>query len=322
MNILITSAGRRVSLIKAFQKEVKKSFQDGKVFSVDANPKESAACHISDGCYKVPRIEHPDYISVLLQYCIEKEIRLIIPTIDTELLILARNKQLFQDNNITIVITSTEFIEKCRNKREIHKFFESVDIATAKEYSKEEYTLPVFIKPYDGSRSKDIFLIRKKEDFRNYHFENSKLMFLEYIDHNEYEEFTCDMYYDKNHHLKCVVPRKRIEVRDGEVNKGLTQKNELVAILREKMSFINGAIGCFTAQFFLHKTNHKIYGIEVNPRFGGGYPLSYLAGANFPKWIIDEYLLDKTIDDQFDCWEDQLLMLRYDDEILVHGYKG
>ena len=66
----------------------------------------------------------------------------------------------------------------------------------------------------------------------------------------------------------------------------------------------------------------KIYGIEINPRFGGGYPLSYLAGANFPKWIIEEYLLDKTIDDKFNSWENDLLMIRYDDEVLVHGYKG
>lgn len=62
-------------------------------------------------------------------------------------------------------------------------------------------------------------------------------------------------------------------------------------------------------------------GIEVNPRFGGGYPLSYLAGANFPKWIMEEYLLNKEITDNFNSWESNLLMLRYDNEILVHDFK-
>ncbi|MEX0273573.1 MAG: ATP-grasp domain-containing protein, partial [Flavobacteriaceae bacterium] len=80
--------------------------------------------------------------------------------------------------------------------------------------------------------------------------------------------------------------------------------------------------GCLTAQFFMNRKGDKIYGIEINPRFGGGYPLSYLAGANFPQWIIKEYLMNGEMDDMFDCWESDLLMLRYDDEILVHGFKG
>ena len=77
-----------------------------------------------------------------------------------------------------------------------------------------------------------------------------------------------------------------------------------------------------TSQFFKHKNNNSIYGIEINPRFGGGFPLSYLAGANFPKWIIQEYLFDLEIEESFDVWENNLLMIRYDDEILVHGYHG
>jgi carbamoyl-phosphate synthase large subunit len=192
----------------------------------------------------------------------------------------------------------------------------------AKEYEKNNYKLPLFIKPIDGSRSVDTYVINKESDLTQYHFENDKLMFLEYIDHKLYDEYTCDLYYNQNHTLKCVVPRKRVEVRDGEVNKGLTSNNEIVAYVKERLNYISGAIGCLTAQFFLNKTNGNIYGIEINPRFGGGFPLSYLAGANFPGWIIQEVYADKTVDDKFDVWEDNLLMLRYDDEILVHGYKG
>jgi len=77
-----------------------------------------------------------------------------------------------------------------------------------------------------------------------------------------------------------------------------------------------------TCQFFMHKTTYKIVGIEINPRFGGGFPLTYHAGANYVKWIIDEYLLDKEIQEDFESWESDLLLLRYDDEILVHDYSG
>ncbi|WP_298488402.1 ATP-grasp domain-containing protein [uncultured Maribacter sp.] len=322
MNILVTSAGRRVSLVRAFQKELKYLYPTAKVFAADANPKESAACHAADSFFLVPRLSEDNYIEHLIAKCKEHHIKLIIPTIDTELLLLAKEEDKFIKNNITVLISSASFIQKCRDKRSIHDFFKSKKINIAEEYSKTDYKLPLFIKPYDGSRSIDTYLINTKEDFTDYHFENDKLMFLEYVDHKLHDEFTCDLYYDKKNTLKCIVPRKRVEVRDGEVNKGVTANNELVSYIKERLNHIDGAIGCLTAQFFLHKTNGSIYGIEINPRFGGGYPLSYLAGANFPKWIIQEYFQDIKIEENFNCWEDQLMMLRYDDEILVHGYKG
>ncbi|MEO9890985.1 ATP-grasp domain-containing protein [Aurantibacter sp.] len=322
MNILITSAGRRVSLLRAFQKELKKINPKSQVFASDMNPSLSAACQTADAYFEVPRLSDPTYIDVLIDLCKKNGIGLIIPTIDTELAILAKNKELLAANNIQAVIASTDFIGKCRDKRVIHDFFESKGIAIAKEYSKDNFELPMFIKPSDGSRSVDTYLIRSKEELTDYHFQNDKLMFLEYIDHDKFDEFTCDLYYDKKGDLKCVVPRKRIVVRDGEVNTGVTARNELVDYIKEHLSTIEGATGCLTAQFFKHHTEPKIYGIEINPRFGGGYPLSYLAGANYPKWILEEYVSDKEIEADFDCWEDDLLMIRYDDEILVHGYKG
>ncbi len=322
MNILISSAGRRVSLVRAFQKELKKVYPKGKVFASDANPKLSAACHVADGFFRVPMVTHPDYPDSLIQQCKDCDIRLIIPTIDGELLPMAINNELFAGKGIKAVISSEAFVGKCRDKRQIHQFFESRKVAFANEYAKDDYKLPLFIKPIDGSRSMDTYLINEETDLTDYHFANDKLMFLEYLDHDLHDEFTCDLYYGKDHRLKCIVPRKRLEVRDGEVYKALTVANSLVPYIKERLGYIEGAVGCLTSQFFKHKTEDKIYGIEINPRFGGGFPLSYLSGANYPKWIIQEFLRDEKIDEQFDCWERDLLMIRYDDEILVHGYKG
>ncbi|MGI9550969.1 MAG: ATP-grasp domain-containing protein [Aurantibacter sp.] len=322
MNILISSAGRRVSLVRAFQKELAKVFPQGKVFASDANPELSGACQIADGFFKVPRVTDSQYFEVLISECKKANIALMIPTIDAELLPLSKNKSLLEEHGITAIIASSDFVAKCRDKRQIHHFFESKGVAVAKEYDKNNFELPLFIKPVDGTRSIDTYLIRNEDELTDYHFENEKLMFLQYLDHELYDEFTCDLYYGKDNLLKCAVPRKRLEVRDGEVNKALTANNSLESYIRQNLGRIDGAVGCLTAQFFVHKNESKIYAIEINPRFGGGYPLSYLAGANFPQWIIEEYLSGKEIDDKFDCWEDELLMIRYDDEILVHGYKG
>ncbi len=323
MNILITSVGRRVSLVRAFQKELKEAFSQSKVFVTDFNPKLSAACYVADQYFEVPRIDDTSYIEILIELCQANDIVLIIPTIDTELLLLANNRKHFENLGIEIVVSSLDFVQKCRDKRKTHDFFQSQGIRNAEEYQRNNYSLPMFIKPYDGSRSVDTYVIKKEDDLTDYHFKNEKLMFLEYLDHDQYSEFTCDLYYSNNHKLKCVVPRKRLEVRDGEVYKALTQNNALVEYVKEHLNTINGAVGCLTVQFFLHNDDpSKIFGIEINPRFGGGFPLSYLAGANFPKWIIEEYLLGKEIENKFDSWEDNLLMIRYDNEILVHGYKG
>jgi carbamoyl-phosphate synthase large subunit len=320
MNILISAAGRRVSLVKAFQKELKSINPDSKVFTVDQFPELSSACRISDGFFTVPKINDEKYIDSLIDLCLSLNIKLIIPTIDTELLKLAKNKKRFLENNIKVVVSSISFINKCRDKRKIHEFFKSKNINIAKEYSKTNYKLPLYIKPYDGSSRVDNYIIKHKKEITKYHLSNKKFMFLEYINHEAFDEYTCDLYFDKNSSLKCVVPRKRIAIRSGEVDKGITLNNQLVDFIKTHLGDIKGAVGCITLQLFLEKQGTKIFGIEINPRFGGGYPLSYLAGANFPKWIIEEYLLNKDIEENFDCWETNLLMIRYDDEVLVHGY--
>jgi carbamoyl-phosphate synthase large subunit len=128
------------------------------------------------------------------------------------------------------------------------------------------------------------------------------------------------MYYDKTHHVKCIVPRKRMLIRAGEINKGVTCNNVIVEFLKTKLNHIDGAIGCLTLQLFLSRKTKRIVAIEINPRFGGGFPLSYHAGANYPLWLINEYFLNQEVS-YTDGWENNLLMLRYDDEVIVHGYQ-
>ncbi|MBS1549853.1 MAG: ATP-grasp domain-containing protein [Bacteroidetes bacterium] len=319
-NILITSAGQRVALVKAFQKEIKKLYPEAKVYTVDLNPILAPACHVSDGYRSVKKVTNSNYITDLLTICKEWNIKLIVPTIDTELIALSENKQLFLEAGIIPIVSSIDFVQACRDKRIINQFFIDHNIEIPQHIDKKNPTFPLFIKPYDGSLSKDIFLINTKEDLTDYHLSNPKLMFMEYIDHKKHSEYTVDTYYDKNNQLKCVVPRKRIFVRAGEVNKGVTHKNEIVEYVKQRLSYIDGAVGCLTMQFFFNTESKRVIGIEINPRFGGGYPLSYLAGANYPKFLIDEYILEKNIH-YYDEWENNLLMLRYDDEVLVRNYE-
>lgn len=318
MNILITSAGQRVSLVKAFQTELTKYYPEGEVCTTDMDPLLSPACQVADRHFKVKRVTHPDYIQQLLAIAVRHNIKMIVPTIDTELQVLANHKPLFLAKGIHPIISSTGFIQKCRDKRKVNRFFQARGIEVPRSVDKDHPTFPLYIKPYDGSLSSDNYLIHSKEELTAYHMTNEKLMFMEYINREEYDEYTVDMYYGKDHCVKCIVPRKRIVVRAGEVNKGQTDYNEIVPFLRRRMEYIRGAVGCLTTQVFLNRTTGHIIGIEINPRFGGGYPLSYHAGANYPDYLIREYFWKEQLS-YTDRWEKDLLMLRYDDEILVHA---
>lgn len=320
MNILITSAGQRVSLVKSFQSELKKISPDAKVFTADLNPILAPACHVSDGYFKVSRVTEDSYIDELIKICIENNIKLIIPTIDTELLTLSINSEKFELNNITALVSNYDFIQKCRDKRLTNQFFQDNNIEIPKQYSLGDLKFPVFVKPCDGSLSKGIFIANSQDEIKLEHRKNEKLMYMELISSEDYDEYTVDCYYDKYANLKCVVPRQRLVVRAGEVNKAVTRKNFIVEHFFRHISNLDGARGCLTIQVFLHKHQPIIKGIEINPRFGGGYPLTYLSGANYSKWVLEEYLLNKSIS-VFKEWENNLLMLRYDAEVLVHEFE-
>lgn len=308
-----------MSLIRFFKAELQRVFPEAKLYVTDAEPDFSAACYVADGAFKVRKNHQDGYIEELFTLAVRLGVKVIIPTIDTELKVLANNKEVFANAGITILTCSSPLIEIFGDKRKTSSFFGEYDIETPHIYDKHNLKYPLFIKPFDGSMSADTFYIESPKHLTEYHLSNERFMFMEYMDSNLYDEFTIDMYYDQNSILRCLVPRKRIEVRGGEINKGITAKGYVFEFLKKRLKILNGAVGCVTMQLFYNPQNQHIKAIEMNPRFGGGYPLAYLAGANYPRYIIQEYLLNKPVE-QFDDWEENLLMLRYDNEILIHDF--
>ena len=315
-NILITSAGKRVALTRCFKETLTRFFPEAKVFTTDMNPAMAPAGYVSDGCFKVPRVTDASYPSLLLDICEKNDVGMVIATIDTELLLLADLKASFQEKGICVMVSDRPFVEMCRDKRNTGAFFERHGIRVPKNIDKYHPTFPMFAKPYDGSLSANLHYIRTADELTQEILDDPKLLFMEYIDKSVYKEYTVDMYYGRDHHVKCIVPRERIEIRAGEINKGWTAKNEILTFLRDKLEYVEGCVGCICVQVFFHPETHDMVGIEINPRFGGGYPLSYMCGGNFPELLIREHFLNEDVA-YFDTWKDGLLMLRYDDAIFV-----
>lgn len=317
-NILITSAGKRVVLTRMFQTELKKKFPEAKVYTTDINPEMAPACIESDGYFKVPVVTDKNYMETLLSICIKHQIGLIVPTIDPELIVLSNEIERFKELGIHIIVSSPDIISYCRDKRKTSQFFEEHRIRVPETRDIHHPKYPIFAKPYDGSRSVGIHVIRDENDLSRDILNNPKLMFMEYIDKTEYKEFTVDMYYGKDNRVKSIVPRERIEIRTGEINKGITRKNYLVDYLKERLGYLPGVIGCICIQFFYRESDNDVVGIEVNPRFGGGYPLSCYAGANYPALLIEEYFCNQAIE-YSDNWKNNTLMLRYDADVIVYN---
>ena len=315
-NILITSAGQRVALVRGFQETLKRFFPEGKVYTTDMNPKLAPAAYVSDGCFEVPRCTSEDYIESLLTICLGNDIGLIVPTIDTELAILSANKEIFANQGIFVSVSDYEFVMMCRDKRNTGEFFEKHGIRVPKPIDKYHPSFPMFAKPYDGSLSTNLHYIKNADELTEEILSDPKLLFMEYIDKEVYKEYTIDMYYGRDHKVKCIVPRERIKIRAGEINKGLTEKEPLTSYLYERLEKIEGCIGCICIQVFLNPSTRDVVGIEINPRFGGGYPQTYAAGGNYAENLIREFFLDEEIQYK-DDWKDHLLMLRYDDAMYV-----
>ena len=315
-NILITSAGKRVALTRYFKETLCRFYSDAKVFTTDMNPEMAPAGYVSDGCFKVPRVTSPDYPDILLNICKKNEVGMVIATIDTELLLLADLKDSFRRLGIMIIVSDRNFVEVCRDKRNTGSFFERHGIRVPRGIDKYHPTFPLFAKPYDGSLSTNLHYIKTVDELTQEILDDPKLLFMEYIDKKVYQEFTVDMYYGKDNRVKCIVPRERIEIRAGEINKGRTVKNEILTYLKEKLGFVKGCVGCICVQLFFHQETEDMVGIEINPRFGGGYPLSFMAGGNYPELLIREYFRGEDIC-YSDNWKDGMLMLRYDDAIYV-----
>ena len=315
-NILITSAGQRVALVREFQETLQHFFPEAKVFTTDMNPKFAPAAYVSDGCFEVPRCTSDDYVETLLLLCNEKGIGMIVPTIDTELAILSANNDLFLKRGVFVSVSDYDFVMMCRDKRNTGEFFEKHGIRVPRAIDKYHPIFPLFAKPYDGSLSTNLHYIKNAAELTKEILEDPKLLFMEYIDKDVYKEYTVDMYYGKDHKVKCIVPRERIKIRAGEINKGLTEKEPLTQYLYDRLETIDGCVGCICIQVFLNPQTCDVVGIEINPRFGGGYPQTYAAGGNYPELLIRENFLGEKIE-YFDDWKNHLLMLRFDDAVYV-----
>jgi len=320
LNILFTCIGRRVSLLNSFRQAAKQLKINGSFFGTDTS-ELSSALRLCDRGFKVKPITHAGYIKQLLSIVKTNRVKLLVPTVDLDLKLLAQNKSKFAALGCCVLVSAPQVVDICQDKRKTYRFLVrngfdtpvtvSVRSALTKQIAGKKLNWPCFLKPWDGYASRGNAVVKNRKELLFFAKRIPNVICQEFIEGTEH---TCDVYVDFNMKVRCVVPRKRIETRAGEVSKGQINKNPRIMSESARLVETLGAgPGVITLQLFL-TPDEKIKFIEINPRFGGGVPLSIKAGADFPKWILQE-LLGRKLNIRFDGFKDGLIMLRYDSEV-------
>ena len=316
LNVLILSAGRRVELIKCFKNAASKLGVEGSVVAVDCS-QTAPALYFADKFRLVPRIDSGEYISSLIDICNEEKISLVVPTIDTELLLLAENRKKMEERtNARILVSDLSVVNICRNKLNTQAYMEShgfkiPHLYTAAELRKDNLEFPLFVKPIDGSSSIDAYKVNNRGELDAILTLVRNPMVQDYMDGDEY---TIDVFLDFDSNIITMVPRLRIAVRSGEIAKGRIVKDaQIMEDVRRLMEELK-PIGHITVQ--CRKTYRGIEYIEINPRFGGGAPMSIMAGAdscmNLYRLLRGEVL---TYNEDY---RENVTFLRFDSSIMLN----
>jgi carbamoyl-phosphate synthase large subunit len=321
--ILISSAGRRVELIRCFRDGAAHLGIDLRVIAVDVDPAMSAACQIADVAIRVPRCDHPEFIDALLGICLQHEVDLVVPTIDPELEPLSAQAARFREIDVDLVVAAPEVVRLARDKLRTAHFLAGRGVPAPRSGRLEEvmadpdaWPWPLMLKPRAGSSSVGIRILSSPDHLAELGGSRDYLA-QELLQGDEY---TVNLFFERAGRLRCAIPHQRCEVRAGEVAKGITRRHpELEAIAWALGEALPGARGALCFQAVVDAAGRAVV-FELNARFGGGYPLAHRADARFAQWLLEE-TTGRPLS-AHNHWQDGVLMLRYDHAVFCPAPGG
>lgn len=314
LTLLISCVGRRVELVQAFRAAARRLNVALRVVATDRSATAPAfAC--ADAAEIAPSIDAAEYVPHLLDLAGRYRAAALIPTIDTDLPVLAANREAFEQIGCTPLIGGPDIIRICRDKVETYRFLRRAGIDTPDTHLPGELPagaalkFPYIVKPRFGSASLQVHKIDGQGDLDYYLGKGDQPIVQEFV---EGVEHTLDVYVGLSGQPRCVVPRRRWQTRGGEVSKGVVVKDRpIMDAGRHVVERLGPSLrGLVTLQCIV-TPERRIRFIEINPRFGGGAPLGIAAGADYPGWLIEE-LLGRSPTIAFDGFRHGLCMSRYD----------
>lgn len=285
MSVLLTSAGRRVELTRAFKAAVADTGLGGGVVATDVNPL-APALHFADRHYIVPPTADPAYASTIVDICRKEQPLLVFPMIDPDIPLLAEHRGDLEATGARVMVASEDAVDIGGDKWKTFELFQRLGVPTvptrlAANTDPGAIDYPVFVKPRFGSASENTFVAHDRRELE---------FFLDYVPEAIVQpkltgyEVTSDVFCDFDGGVLAVVQRKRLATRSGEVAKGVTVHEPEIERHCVAVADALRAPGPLNIQCFVDEG--KPVFTEINCRFGGGSPLAIEAGVPFARWFL------------------------------------
>lgn len=305
MNILLTSVGRRAYMVKYF-KEVLHG--DGQVF-VSNSDNMTIAFHYADHSVVTPLIYDENYIPFLLDYCKKNKIDVIISLFDIDLMILAKHKSDFAAVGTRVIVSDPEVIEVCNDKWKTYQYLKNKGFNVPKTYltlsnvmlaiESGEMSYPIVVKPRFGCGSIALSIAEDEMGLLYYYSRNTRAVNRTYLKYEsaaedekiiyqeclDGQEYGVDLINNLNGENRSVIAKKKIAMRAGETDIAEIVDEPVLVAEAKKLAEITGHIANMDTDWFM--VNGVPYVLEMNARFGGGYPFSHMGGCNLPQAIVN-----------------------------------
>jgi len=307
MNILLSCAGRRGYMVEYFEDALQ---GNGSVYVSNSEGATAAVMRARAALIARP-IFATGYIDELLGFCQENDIRLLVPLFDLELTVLAENRKQFDEAGVVAAVSDIEVCEICNDKWKTYRFLRDnnfavtptfIDVEEACDYLIENpQDIPVFVKPRWGTGSIGVFAAKGVDEVRCLVSHVSRVINSSYLAANSKQpgsddvliqralpgdEYGLDVINDfSGNHVGTIVKRK-LGMRAGETDSAITVHSAMLSELGSRIGNALGHIGILDCDVFFDGA--RPYVLEMNPRFGGGYPFSHLAGARIPNFYLNQ----------------------------------
>jgi len=283
VNVLFTSVGRRVELMRAFRQAYAELGLKGSILATDVDPLAPALSEV-DRYYLVPRIDDPEYIPTLAEICRSETVQLIFPLIDPDIPILAEGRELLEVTGARLAAVPATAARIVHDKWKTYRFLRSTGLLVPKSWKSlptAKPGFPLFVKPRIGSAGRGGQKIDTQAELKLALRRTPEPLIQQYLTG---PEVTSDVSCGLDGRVWAVVSRQRIEVRWGEVAKGMTVRNEEILAGCVTIARKLPARGPITVQCIVQ--DGRPYFTEINARFGGGLPLAIAAGVPSPCWYL------------------------------------
>ena len=311
--VLFTCAGQRVDIVTAFGRA------GARTLATDVNPLAPALYH-ADAHAFVPRVNDAAYVAALQELVRIHDIALIVPLTDLDHGVLARAKDVL---GALVLLPAVEVVDALADKWLSHLLFVEHGIGSPSTWLPgdvpADVAFPLLVKARYGFGSRGIYRCADRRELE---------FFLGYTTHESMvqacctgEEFSIDVFCDLDSRCLNAVPRTMIESKGGESIKGMTIRDAGLIELGRHVSETIGLVGPANIQCFREPdSSYRV--TDINPRFGGAFPLPTAAGSRYPELAL-ALAAGERPEPRLGDFRDGLVMTRFFSElVLLAGDSG